>query len=370
MNGTVLSSNADEIPIDLAAMLLEIMTEEGNSVMLWGVPGLGKTAIINQLGAKKGRKVIVLKTNVREPVDLRGVPVGDLATGTTKWLVPSELPQVERDGERGYLFLDEINTGTTQMMAVVMGLAEERKVGDYVLPDGWVVIAAGNRVSDRAAAQRMPTALRNRFAHLYIRPDVKAWAKWANSNGVAQEVVAFVRLRPELIHVMPRGDENAFPTPRSLTKAAKYVNAHRSVRQKLFAAHIGSAVASELDGFIDLYASIGSLADIVKDPDKAPLPADASIRYATVTGLGRLADRKNFANIIRYAERLPRESQVLVVHDATIRVPTLKNTSEYGAWAVKNQDIVLQKLSIKRRPSGRRFRVRGMAVRPAPFSAP
>lgn len=343
MNGTVLKSAEAEIPIDLAAHLLEILTDAGDPVMLWGLPGIGKTSVAEQLAAKKGRKVIMFKTNVREPVDVRGIPVADLVTGTTRWLVPAELPQVERDGEKGYLLIDEINTGSTQMMAVMMGLVLERKVGDYVLPDGWVVIATGNRVSDRAAAQRMPTALRNRFAHLFVRPDVEAWAKWATANDVAKEVVAFVRLRRELIHVMPRGDENAFPTPRSLTKSAKYVNAHRSVRSKLFAAHIGDAYAAELDGFIDLFASIGSLADIVKNPDTAPLPTDASIRYATVTGLGRLADRENFGNIIRYVERFSqRDVGVLAVHDATIRIPTLKNTTEYGAWAVKNQDLILQ----------------------------
>lgn len=344
MNGTVLKTGESEIPIDLAAELLEYMTDRGDSVMLWGQPGIGKTSIVEQLAAKKGRKLIVFKTNVREPVDVRGVPVADLATGTTRWLVPDELPQVERDGKEGYLFIDEINTGTLQMMAVMMGLAGEKKVGDYVLPEGWIIIAAGNRVKDRAAAQRMPTALKNRFAHLYVMPDIEAWAKWANANNVAPEGVAFMRLRRELVeNMMPRGDENAFLSFRSLTKALKYVDAHRSIRQRLFAAHVGDAVASELDGFIDLYATIGSLQDIVKDPDNAPLPADASIRYATVTGLGRLANRTNFANIIRYTSRFDqRDVGILAVHDATIRDAGLKNTSEYGAWAVQNQDILLQ----------------------------
>ena len=250
MNSTSLTqSDVTEYPIDMIAMLLEMHVLNGDSVMLWGAPGVGKTSITDQLVAKLGWGLVVIKTNVREPVDLRGIPVADPVTGTTRWFVPSELPQVERDGERGILFLDEINTGTTQMMAVVMGLAQERRVGEYVLPEGWVVVAAGNRVSDRAAAQRMPTALRNRFAHLYVKPDVEAFAKWANANGVAPEVVAFVRLRRDLIHMMPRGDENAFPTPRSLVKAAQYVNAHRSVRSKLFAAHIGQAVAAELGWF-------------------------------------------------------------------------------------------------------------------------
>lgn len=327
------------ITIDVAADLLELLTDNNDAVMLWGAPGIGKSSIVYQLGAKTSRKVIEFRTNIREPVDVRGVPVADVATGTTKWFVPSELPQVERDGEEGYLFIDEINSGTLQMMAVMMGLVLERKVGDYVLPKGWRIIAAGNRVGDRAAAQRMPTALRNRFAHLFIVPDVEAWAKWANANGVAPEAVAFIRLRRELIHQMPKGDENSFPTPRSIVKAAQYVNAHRSIRQKLFAAHIGDAAAGEFDAFIDLYASVGSLHDIVQDPDGAALPQDASMRYATCTGLGRLADHKNFANIMKYAGRLPRESHALIVHDATNRDETLKKTSEYVNWAVNNQDL-------------------------------
>lgn len=331
-----------EVTISDAAILMENLTDQGDPVMLWGKPGIGKNDICYQLGERKKRKVIDFHAALREPVDLRGVPVPDLKTGTTKWFVPDELPQVERDGEEGYLFCDEINQASPQMQAVLSGLILYGKVGDYELPKGWRVIAAGNRVSDRAAAQRMPTHLRNRFAHVYIVPDVDAWCAWANKNGVAPEVVAFVRLRRELLHVMPKGDENAFPTPRSLTKAAKYVNAPKSLRLRLFAAHVGDAVAAELDGFIELYRSLGSLDDIIADPDHAKVPTEPSARYAVCTGLGRMANRKTFPAITKYAKRLPREFQILVVHDATTRDESLKETAVYGKWAVENQDIVLQ----------------------------
>src|SRR4051794_19609715 len=153
-----------ECTIAEAAVLMETLTDAGDAVMLWGAPGVGKSAGTFQLGEKRKRKVIEFRTNIREPVDVRGIPVPDLVTGKTRWLVPDELPNAERDGEFGYLFIDEINTGSPQMMAVMMQLVLDRKIGDYVLPPGWQIIAAGNRVSDRAAAQRMPTALRNRFA--------------------------------------------------------------------------------------------------------------------------------------------------------------------------------------------------------------
>jgi AAA domain (dynein-related subfamily) len=332
-----------ECTIADAAIMLEALTEQDDSVMLWGPPGIGKSAIVFQLGAKKNRKVIEYRANLREPVDVRGIPVPDLKSGVTRWLVPDELPNVERDGAEGYLFLDEINTASPQMMAVLFGLVLDRRVGDYELPKGWKVVAAGNRVSDRAAAQRMPTALRNRFAHLFVTPDVNAFCHWANANGVPPEAVAFIRLRRELIHRMPRGDENTFPTPRSLTAAAKYVPVKDvALRQKLFAAHIGADVAGELNGFIELYQSLGSLDAIIADPDNAPVPSEPSQLYAVCVGLGRMATRANWSKIVKYAERLPAEKEILLVHDAVIRDPKLKDTASYSAWAVKHQDVILQ----------------------------
>jgi hypothetical protein len=339
----VLSIKEHECTIAEAAILLRVLTDEGDPVMIWGPPGVGKSDITHQMGKETSRKVIEFRTNIREPVDVRGIPVPCEKTGTTRWFVPDELPQVARDGEKGILFIDEINTGSPQMMAVMFGLVLDRKVGEYELPPGWVIVAAGNRVSDRASAQRMPTALRNRFAHLYVVPNVDAYCDWANANGVPPELVAFVRLRrDDVLHVMPKGDENAFPTPRSLTRAAKYVHKPRGIRLRLFAAHVGDAVAAELDGFIDLYHSIGSLEDILKDPTNAPVPTEPSIRFATCTGLARLATKATMPAVCKYAERLPRESGMLVVHDATHRDGALKNTAAYGKWAVAHQDMTIQ----------------------------
>jgi hypothetical protein len=149
-------------------------------------------------------------------------------------------------------------------------------------------------------------------------------------------------LRPALLHVMPKGDENAFPTPRSWTRCAKYINAPQQHRMRLFATHVGDAYAAELDAFVELYHSLGSLDEIIAHPKEAQIPTEPSLRYAVCTGLGRLATRKTFPAIITYAKRLPRESQILVVHDATMRDESLKNTPAYGQWAVENQDLTMQ----------------------------
>ena len=326
-----------------AVELLEILTDGGDEVMLWGTYGIGKSSIVKQLAKRRDVPLIDFRTNIREPVDMRGIPVADLEKNTTRWLPPNELPRVERDGPKGYFFADEINTNQ-QMMPVMMQLVLDHQVGDYHFPheDGWRIIAAGNHISDRAAAVKMPTALRNRFAHIYIVPDVKAWRKWAIESGLPAELVAFIAFRPELLHVPPQGDEGSFPTPRSWEKAGKYVDAPRHLRAQLFAAHVGKAAASEFDAFLDLYRSIGSLDGIIADPDGAPVPTDPSVRYATCVGLARSATRQNLANIVKFTRRLSREFEVLTVMDATTRDPKLKDTSAYGRWAVDNADITAQ----------------------------
>src|SRR4051812_39364086 len=126
-----------EITIADAAVMLEILTDAGDPVMMWGAPGIGKSDIVHQLGARKKRKDIEFHAALRETVDLRGIPVPDMASGKTRWLIPDELPNAERDGEFGYLFCDEINQSSPQMQGVLGGLILYGVVGDYRLPPGW-----------------------------------------------------------------------------------------------------------------------------------------------------------------------------------------------------------------------------------------
>src|SRR5215472_1208292 len=287
-----------ECTIDDAVTLVELFIDQNDPVMIWGDTGLGKTSITDQIAKRRGWKNIISKSSIREPVDVRGIPVPDLEKGVTRWLTPVDLPQADRDGEEGLYTIDEINHNIP-MMPVYMMIALERKIAEYNFPAGWRIVATGNRVSDRAGAQKMPTALANRFAHITIVPDVDAWCQWATLNAIAPEYVAFIRFRREFIHLKPDGEAKAFPTPRSHERAAKYVNAPKRLRIYAMAAHVGYACAAEADAFIELYRAIGSLDDIVKNPDSAPVPTEPSLRYATCTALAKIADRKTIGNIIR-----------------------------------------------------------------------
>jgi hypothetical protein len=330
--------------IKSAALNLADYLDEDTPAFMMGPPGIGKSAIARQIADERGWKIIDFRASTRDPVALMGLP--DLSQDTTKWKVPDEFPQVKRDGKEGILFLDELNAAPPSMQAAMFGLVLDRKVGDYTLPPGWRVVAAGNHQSHRAAAQRMPTALANRFAHIAVDADTSGGhdnvhVEYFNSIGVDPLLIAFLRFRPALIHKMPTNDELAFPTPRSWEQAAKYVHKPSSRRLGLISGVVGDGAAAELEGFIRIYQKLPSLDLVLNDPKGAPVPDDPAARFAISAGLARKVDDKSFENGMTYMRRLPREFEIMFTVDAVRRDTKLSHTATFTNFAVRNQDVTL-----------------------------
>jgi MoxR-like ATPase len=112
-----------------------------------------------------------------DPVDLRGLP--HVAEGRSKWAIPEFLPA---DGE-GILFLNELNAAPAMVQAALYQLVLDRRLGEYMLPGDWVIIAGGNRDGDRAHTTRTPTPSRNRFVHLDSEVDSEEWSERAIGAG-------------------------------------------------------------------------------------------------------------------------------------------------------------------------------------------
>lgn len=322
---------------------LRYLIAEKIPVLVTGAPGVGKSAVPVQLAGAMKKAYVKFVASLHDPVDLMGLPVPDLANDTTRWLKPDDLPQEKRDGKEGILILEEVTAVGPAMQTALYGLVLDRQVGSYTLPDGWAVVANGNRIVDRASAQRLNTALRNRFEHLEVEVDVDAWVEWANQNSIDHSLIAFVRFRPELLHVMPQGDEMAYPTPRSIAMCSRMLKAPEAIRPVLIAGAVGDNMAAELEGFLRIVNSLPTVDEIVKSPDKAKVPGteQPAALYAVASALARKATQKNIAAIDTYLARLPREFQVLGMVDAVRRDKDLCNTAGFTSWAVRNQDVTI-----------------------------
>src|SRR6185312_1193369 len=193
------------------ALSLETMIAARRPVFLWGSPGVGKSQTVAQVAAKAGIELRDVRAVQFDPVDLRGLPRID-SDGRTHWSVPDFLP---RDGA-GVLFLDELNAADRAVQAACYQLVLDRRLGEYALPDGWTVVAAGNNQSDRAVTNRMSTALASRFVHLEYAVHLDDWCKWAVEHDLPPELIAFIRFRPNLLHAFdPQSTERTFPCPRT-----------------------------------------------------------------------------------------------------------------------------------------------------------
>ena len=173
----------------------------------------------------------------------------------------------------------------------------DRALGEYRLPDGWTVFAAGNREGDRAVTSRMSSALANRFVHLSFEPDLDDWSRWAMGQAdLRPEVVAFLRWRPDLLHRFEPA-EKAFPSPRAWASVSHILAATppAEIEFALYEGTVGRGAAIEFTGFLRVFRSLPSLDGILLNPATAPVPDEPSALCAVATGLARRATDQNFA---------------------------------------------------------------------------
>ena len=192
------------------------------SVMIWGPPGVGKSQGIREvasiLSAQVKKKVVV--TDVRlllfNPVDLRGIPTANEDKTLAVWLKPQIFQMDENDDTINILFLDEISAAPPSVQAAAYQITLDRTVGEHRLPSNCIVIAAGNRVTDKSVAYSMPKALANRLCHLEIKGDTQSWHDWAVKKGLHEYVVGYLEYNSVALMRFDSSENSiAFPTPRS-----------------------------------------------------------------------------------------------------------------------------------------------------------
>ena len=343
-------------PADVFSVLdqefISVSKGQHTPVMLWGAPGVGKSQLVAQLADQHTVTAIDLRLSQLEPSDLRGIPFRD-GKGV-EWAIPSMLPEVGRHGERGILFLDEITSAPPSVSAAAYQLILDRCLGDYRVPDGWAIFAAGNRQGDRGITYTMPAPLANRFSHYTLDVHLDDWAYWAYANKIDERLIAFLRFKPELIFDFdPAVNPVAFPSPRS------WEFAHRALQKFTTQPHlllsslqacVGEAAAVELKAFIDHLDQMPDI-DAIIAGKLTEVPADLDVQYAVASALvGRAIRARESAestdvlnNILSYAKAFPqREMGVMLVSDLYRAIgQDLFTVPAFVDWSDQVADLLL-----------------------------
>jgi len=205
-------------------------------VFLWGPPGIGKSELVAGLTEELGGHMIDLRLGQCEPTDLRGIPYFDRDRGVMNWAPPIELRSEDLAAKYPIvvLFLDEMNSAAPAVQGAAYQLILNRQVGTYKLPDNVVVIAAGNRESDKGVSYRMPSPLANRFVHLEVRKDFDSWFQWAVNNNIHKDVVGYISYaKQDLMEFDPKSASRAFATPRSWSFVSQFLEDSEATEAEL-----------------------------------------------------------------------------------------------------------------------------------------
>jgi hypothetical protein len=307
-------------------------------VFLWGPPGIGKSSIVAQIAKEQNIGFIDLRLSLLDPTDLRGIPYFHTVKETALWAPPVFLPDGKE--EKGILFLDELNTAAPMVQASAYQLILDRKIGEYTLPDGWAIVAAGNRESDRGVVFRMAAPLSNRFVHLEMEVDAYEWKVWAKANSIHPAIVAFISHREDALFTFGQNDSRSFATPRTWQYVNEILisNPEQDLLLPLISGAIGEELGASFLGFLSVASQLPDLESIFSGECKE-VPKEPSALHILSSSLAMrvndITSSKKLNNLVNYTLLMPAEFAIMIIQDLRDRHIELDHLECWTLWMRK-----------------------------------
>lgn len=260
-------------------------------IFLWGPPGIGKSEVVADIADNLGGFMIDLRLGQMDPTDIRGIPFYNKELGKMDWAPPIDLPDEDMASQYPVvvLFMDEMNSAAPAVQAAAYQLVLNRRIGKYRLPDNVVMIAAGNRESDKGVTYRMPTPLANRFVHVEMRVDFETWQNWAVNNGIHKDVVGYLSFaKQDLYDFDAKSSSRAFATPRSWSFVSELLEDEDTVESTitdLIAGTVGEGLAIKFMAHRKIASKLPRSEDILSGKATELEVNEVSAMYSLVTSM-------------------------------------------------------------------------------------
>lgn len=275
-------------------------------LFLWGAPGIAKSSVVEQVAKQLNFKLIDIRLTQMEPTDLRGIPVpfkDDAGRAYVEWAVPMLLPKRDA-GERtstivdefghkydgAIILLDELPNAAPSVQAGSYQIVLDGALGEWTCPDNVIVMAAGNRDTDKGSTFKMPTPLMNRFTHIEMTVDFMDFQTYALQSGFHKAVVGYLTaFKHELFQFEPTSASRGFPTPRSWESVSDILrgdpNLPEMVQLALISGAVGDGVAVKFLEYRKNAEAMPAAIDILDGKVKELKRTDVSLCYALTTAM-------------------------------------------------------------------------------------
>lgn len=312
---------------------------------LKGGVGVGKSQIVQQICKELKYEFVDVRLSQMDPTDIKGFPCPDATKGVMRWLRANFLPD-PKTKTKGIIFLDEINSAPQMVQAAAYSLTLDFQVGDYTLPAGWTVGAAGNRAIDRSIVNKVSAALNNRLIHMEYDTDIEDFAQHARKCGISDVNIAWLRFKTDLLHKFDAASNpEAFPTPRSWFKVDKIMKQNLSAASqfRLISGTVGEGAAREHRAYMQVYLTLPTVQEISVAPDTTKVPKNqpGQLHALTTTLATATKNKTAYARFLQYVVRMEKEWQVVYQRDALKVCNEIKYTPEFTKWSIDNADVVL-----------------------------
>jgi len=311
-------------------------------IFLEGPPGVGKSAVARQCAERAKIGWLDTRASQHDPTDFRGIPA--VVDGEAKWLPPHDIPfEFNKDlPEKGIWFLDEITSAPPLVQAVLYQAVHEKRIGEHPLKKLWYVLAAGNRIEDRAVTYRMSSALANRFTHINFEVNLEDWIEWAKKAKVNANIIMFLRFKPEMLFAFnPESSEKAFCSPRTWDFASRHIAiAPTKLLPEVLIGTVGKGATAEFMAFLKLQTELPDIDTIIKGDNFVPKRLD--LTYALVGALAsRVKGMKEYERMVQYSKFLDTEFAVLLITMLAQKDESaMALAPSFEKWAIANADII------------------------------
>lgn len=269
-----------------------------------------------------------------------GVPFKSEDGTHSEWLPPAEFYAIRAGQGPSILILEELSDASMAMQNPLCRVILDRYAGQLKLSEQLFIIATGNRVEDKSGANRLSTKLGNRVRTLEFESNVDDWMKWAYEHGINSLLTSFIKFRPALLNSFdPKVAVN--PTPRSWEDVNRVpVELDATTFFEHVKGAVGEAAATEYTSFIRMAKEMPDPNEVIKNPERAPIPDKPNVLYAYLGAVECLVNKKNASKMIKYAMRLSPEMQTILIVGCFIRCKDIIHAEGFIGWAKENSDLM------------------------------
>ncbi|MDY3919580.1 MAG: AAA family ATPase [Candidatus Limivivens sp.] len=195
-------------------------------ILLIGPPGIGKTAIMEQIASESGIGLVSYTMTHHTRQSAIGLPFirqeefQGTACSVTEYtmseIIASIYQYMKKTGKtRGILFIDEINCVSETLVPVMLQFLQEKTFGNHAVPEGWMIAAAGNPPEYNRSVREFDTVTLDRVKYMSVEADYAVWKEYAVRKGLHPAILSYLSLHPDRFYLTGEDrDPNAFVTAR------------------------------------------------------------------------------------------------------------------------------------------------------------